>query len=205
MRKMLAEFIGTFFLVLVVALTGNPLAIGVALAIMIYSLTHVSGAHFNPAVTIALLISKNIDLKESLKYIVSQFAGALAAAFAAKLIMNKMFLPGIGEGITAIDATLVEVLFTFALVFVIFNVAVNEKTKGNQYFGLAIGLVIFVAATAGGAISGGAFNPAVGIAPLLLDLENISNHFHSIILYLIAPVVGAVAATIAYQIIEKEN
>jgi len=204
MKKLVAEFIGTFFLVFTVSMSQNPLAIGTILAIIVYVLGPISGGHFNPAVTIGILANKTIDTMTAVKYIIAQFIGGILAAVVYLVVYGTHFTPGMSANVTFVSAFLVEALFTFALVFVVLNVAVSKKAAGNQYFGAVIGLTIFVGATVGGAISGGAFNPAVGIAPLLVDFQNISANISNIALYAFAPVVGALVASLVYRYFQEK-
>lgn len=203
MKQLIAEFIGTFFLVLTIALTQNPLAIGVVLMIMVYTLGPISGGHFNPAVTTAVLINKAVTKKQAAQYIIAQFLGSLTAALAFLLIGGSYFMPGIPVEGLFIRAYLIEMIFTFALVFVVLNVAVSKRVTGNQYFGAAIGLTIFVAATAGGTISGGAFNPAVGVAPILLNIGQLASNLPNIALYILGPLAGAIIGALVYRYMEK--
>src|SRR5258707_8458301 len=113
MKKYLVELIGTFFLVLVIGLTGNPLAIGSVLMVMVYMGGHISGAHYNPAVTLAVLLQKKIDSKEAGMYIIFQAMGSLAAALIAYIITGNTFAPSPGAGVSTISALLVEIIFTF--------------------------------------------------------------------------------------------
>lgn len=190
MPKLLTEFVGTFFLVLVVALTGNPLAIGTILMVMVYAGGHISGAHYNPAVTVGLLMSGKIKNGDAIGYIIAQLLGAFVAAAVAFWLTGKGLVPMVGAGFDIGQALVVEILFTFALVTVVLNTAATKATSGNSYFGLAIGFTILAAAFAGGSISGGAFNPAVGVSPLLFDMmANGVTHSH-IWLYIVGPVVG---------------
>ena len=205
MKKLVAEFIGTFFLVTTIAFSQNPLAIGVILAIMVYTLGSISGGHFNPAVTIGVWVNKKINTSTAAKYILTQFVASFAAAAVYFLVTGQKFLPSMASSYSVLSALLVEALFTFALVFVVLNVAVSKKAIGNQYFGLAIGLTIFVGATAVGSISGGAFNPAVGVSPLLFDFQNISANLTNIALYIFGPVIGAIVASLAYNYMEDSK
>jgi len=200
MKKYIIEFIGTFFLVLVVGLTGNPLAIGVVLAAMVYMGGYISGAHYNPAVTVGLLLSKKISSDIALRYILTQFLASIIAAAIYFVIRGNTFVPEIGSHVSFLSAALVELLFTFLLVSVVLHVAATEKTKGNDYFGIAIGLTLMAAVFAGGPISGGAFNPAVGIGPILFDVTHISTHFISFFVYLIGPFVGGALASVIYKL-----
>src|SRR3989344_3782012 len=198
-NKLIIEFIGTFFLVLTVALTGNPIAIGAVLSALVYMGGYISGAHFNPAVTLALLIAKKVDLETALRYVPVQFAGSIAASMIYFVLRGGLFLPQAGLGVSLAPGIIVELLFTFLLASVVLHVAATNKTKGNQYFGLAIGFTLMVAVFAGGSISGGAFNPAVGLGPLLLDLANFNTHASSFITYLVGPLTGGVLAGLIYK------
>lgn len=198
MKKLLVEFTGTFFLVLVVALSGNPVAIGLILAAMVYMGGYISGAHYNPAVTLGLWVSKKISGNDALRYMASQLSGGIAASAVYAYLKKDLFLPAPGPDTTWFTAFVVEVLFTFALVSVVHHVAATEKTKGNDYYGLAIGMTVLAAATAGGPISGGAFNPAVGVSPLLFDLSGISSHIGNILLYALGPMTGGALAGRVY-------
>jgi aquaporin Z len=189
--KYIIEFIGTFFLVLVVALTGNPLAIGGFLAAMVYAGGPISGGHYNPAVTFGIYLSRKISQIEALKYVGIQMLAGLVAAGVFAFVHGSLFLPQPAAHISLLNAFLIEVLFTFLLVHTILRVAADDRVKGNQYFGLAIGLALMAGAFAGGPISGGAYNPAVGVSPLLLDVTHLQQHFPLILLYVFGPTVGA--------------
>lgn len=200
MKKYIIEFIGTFFLVLVVALTGNPLAIGVVLAALVYMGGYISGAHYNPAVTLAVWMNKKIESAVALRYILTQFVAAVAAAAIYFVLQGKTFIPQPGINISLPSAIIIEILFTFLLASVILHVAATTKTKGNDYFGLAIGFTLMAGAFAGGPISGGAFNPAVGVGPLLFDFAHIANHTTNLFVYLFGPLVGGALASIVYKL-----
>lgn len=206
MNRYLTEFIGTFFLVLTIGLTvisGSalaPLAIGSALMVMVYMGGHVSGAHYNPAVSVALVVSGALDGKDLVPYVVAQLAGALAAAVAVMAITGETFAPapGAGAGMTAV--LLSEVLLTFALVLVILHVATAPDTAGNSYYGLAIGFTVMVGAFAVGPISGGAFNPAVGVGPIVVHAVGGGGSFGDLWIYLAAPVAGGLGAAAVFPI-----
>lgn len=167
-HKLIAEFIGTFFLALTIctaAVHGSageyaPFAIAATLMVMIYGLGHVSGAHFNPAVTVGVWMRGACEKDEVAPYIAAQvIAGAAAALVSANVLFTE-------ADVTALEMELVpalgaEFLYTFALVFVILNVATSEATAGNGYYGAAIAFVVLAGALTVGGISGGSFNPAV--------------------------------------------
>jgi aquaporin Z len=208
MRSYLTEFIGTFFLVLTVCLTVigavpmAPLAIGASLMIMVYMGGHVSGGHYNPAVSLAVLLRGKLPATEFLAYVVSQVAGAVAAALIAYVITGKTFAPAPADSATTTAALLVETLFTFALALVVLNSAVSTKTQGNSFYGLAIGFTIVVAAFAGGSISGGAFNPAVGTGPILVNAFLGGGSLAHWWLYLVGPFLGGALAAAVFGIQE---
>lgn len=204
MKKYLVELIGTFFLVLVIGLSGSPLAIGSVLMVMIYMGGHVSGAHYNPAVTLAILLQKKIDTKDAGMYMVFQVMGSIVAALVAFFITGHTFAPSPNPSATTIAALLVEIIFTFALVSVILNVAVSKATSGNNYFGLAIGFTVLAAAFAGGGVSGGAYNPAVGFGPCLIDtLIGGNGSLSNVWLYFVGPIIGAGIASAVFNFTEK--
>jgi aquaporin Z len=211
MRKTMTEFIGTFFLVLTIGLTvlgGTPLAplaIGASLMIMVYMGGHVSGAHYNPAVTLALSLRGKLPAKDLLPYMGAQIAGALAAALIVRAITGHTFAPAPASSTSALAALLVEFLFTFALALVVLNVATSSRTQGNSYYGLAIGFTVMVGAFAGGPISGGAFNPAVALGPTLVDALLGSGTFGHLWLYLLGPFLGGIVAALVFRIQERED
>lgn len=205
MRKNVMELIGTFFLVMAISFTGDPLSIGLMLAVMVYCGGHVSGAHYNPAVTAAVLLRKGIDLKTAAGYWVSQIIGAALAALVHYVVLTDSFAPAPGEGITFGIALLIETLGTFALALVVLNVATARKLAGNFIYGLAIGLTITAVASFGGDISGGVFNPAVAIGPAIIDvLTSNAQGFHHAVLYLAGPLLGAAFASFIFGYTNEE-
>lgn len=210
MKKLLTEFIGTFFLVFVIGLVVTagspfaPIAIGGALMVMVYMGGHVSGAHYNPAVSLALLLRGKLSNADFVPYVVAQCLGATAAAAAVHVIVGKTFAPAPGDGVSVVSALLVEILFTFALALVVLNVATHKATSGNSFYGLAIGFTVLAGAFAGGPISGGAFNPAVGIGPTLINATLGTGSFDSLWLYLVGPLAGGVLAATVFGVQEKE-
>ena len=211
MKKLLTEFIGTFFLVLTIGLVvaaNNPagiLAIGICLMVMVYMGGHVSGAHYNPAVSTAALIAKKMEAKDFAPYVLVQILGATAAAFVSYYVVGKSFAVAPAPTVTSPQALLVEVLYTFALVLVVLNVACSKKTEGNSYYGLAIGGTIMAAAYAAGGVSGGAFNPAVGIGPNIVHAAVGGGGYADIWLYIVGPVIGAILAALVFKVQEGET
>ena len=202
MKNYITEFIGTFFLVLAIGLTGNPLAIGVMLMVMVYMGGHISGAHYNPAVSIAMIFRGLLTTKEAINYILSQLAGAFLAAIFVQWVGGSVMQIAPNDSASVMQILAVESIFTFALVLVILNVATSPKTEGNSYYGLAIGFTVMAAAFAGGGISGGVYNPAVGIGPILVDaIMGDGNTLSNLWYYLVGPITGAVSAAYVYKLI----
>lgn len=204
MKKHITEFIGTFFLVLVIGLSGNPLAIGSILMVMVYMGGHISGAHYNPAITLALLMRKKIGSTEAVTYMVVQVIGALMAALFVYLLTGETFGPAPKVGYNILKSVFIEGAFTFALASVVLNAAATKATSGNSYFGLAIGFTVLAGAIAGGPISGGAFNPAVGIGPLVIGTAFGGADISNIWIYLVGPFGGGAAAAIVHQFTSGE-
>jgi len=207
MSKYAVELIGTFFLVLTIGLVViepgagafAPLAIGSVLMVMIYAGGHISGGHYNPAVTLAVWMRGRCEGSDVPGYMISQFAGGIIAAFAVFLIKGDVLVET--AVISPIPSLLAEFLFTFALCFVVLNVATSKNTSGNSYFGLAIGFTVLVGAYAVGSISGGAFNPAVAVGIITMGLMDIS----SIWVFLIANFLGGIAAALAFNALNPDD
>ena len=206
MKTYLTEFIGTFFLVLTIGLavlSGSPLAplaIGSALMVMVYMGGHISGAHFNPAVTLAIWMRGKLPASQVIPYWVSQILGALVAAFVVHIMTGHTFAPAPSAEASSLGAVGVEILYTFALALVVLNVATAKQTAGNPFYGLAIGFTVTAGAFAGGPISGGAFNPAVGIGPIVIESFMGGGDYSNLWLYLVGPMVGAAVAVLAFRV-----
>jgi aquaporin Z len=201
MRKYVVEFIGTFVLVLTVGCTvlGHaalaPLAIGASLMVMVYAGGHISGGHFNPAVSLAAFLRGRLGRSDLIPYWIAQLLAGLIAAFFAKFIINPGAVAALdltGRGIVA--SLFAEFFFTFALCYVVLNVATSKDHPDNSFYGLAIGFTVFVGATAVGGVSGGAFNPAVAFGATLMGLLSWSN----IWIYLLADLAGGAAAAYTF-------
>jgi len=205
-KKYLAELIATFSLVFIGAgaiLTGNNL-IGVALAhglvlmAMIYATAHISGAHINPAVTIAMWVTKKINTKDGIFYIIAQLLGAAIAGYALLTIFPNSTELHLGATALAPNITigmgiLIEAILTFFLVFTIFGVAV-DKRGSNSAFGLAIGLVLTFDILFGGSLTGASMNPARSFGPALA-----SGFWNNHLVYWIGPIIGSIAAGLIYN------
>jgi aquaporin Z len=205
MPRYVTEFVGTFFLVLTIGLCSSvsghmaAIAIGSVLMVMVYMGGAISGAHFNPAVTLAVFLRGKLGARELLPYWGAQILGATVAALAVMLMSGGAFMPAPAEGASTLAAFATEVLFTFALALVVLNVATSKATQGNSYFGLAIGFTVTAGAIAGGPISGGAFNPAVGIGPAIVRLIGGAGFAH-VWLYIAGPLTGAAVASVIFRI-----
>jgi aquaporin Z len=196
MPKAFTELVGTFLFFTVIALSGPlgvfaPLAIGFALTAMVYMGGHVSGAHYNPAVSFGAFLRGKMAVTEMLVYWAAQLAGAVLAFTFGYLVSGHSGGIHPGAGVHALQAVAVEIVFTAALVLVIFNVAFSEATQGNSFYGIAIGLVIAAAVFVGGPISGGAYNPAVGIAATLGSAWFGSGGWSDLWIYVVGPLIGS--------------
>jgi aquaporin Z len=209
MRKYVTEFIGTFGLVFTVGcaiFSGSPLAplaIGAALMVLVYAGGHISGGHYNPAVTLGVFLRGKIPLDEAGPYWAAQFIAAFLAAWLAKFTAHPILVHTLStSGAHAIlAAMLAEFIFTFALVYVVLNVATSKDQPGNQFFGLAIGFTVATGAFAVGNISGGAFNPAVAFGAMLMGVLNWGNFY----IYLIGNLLGAAVAAIAFAYLNPDD
>lgn len=207
MRKYAVEFIGTFFLVLTIVCAVNtsgalaPIGIGAVLMTMIYAGGHISGAHYNPAVSVAAFVRGRLPVADLGPYIVAQLIGAAAAGliggqFLVETTSNEAF-SGKALGV----ALVAEFLFTFALAWVVLNVATSKDHDGNGFYGLAIGFTVMAGAFAVGGLSGGAFNPAVGFGVSVAGMFDWAN----IWIYFVAPIAGGAAAGFAFKALNPED
>ena len=201
MRKYLTEFIGTFFLVLVVALTGNAAAIGATLMVMVFAGGHISGAHYNPAITLAVLIRGKVSSQDAIIYIVVQIIAAIVAALIAKWYIGDMGVATLDLSGKVLKAFIGELIGTFALAYVMLNVATSKGTIGNSFYGLAIGFTVFAMASTFGSISGGAFNPAVAVGATVVNAFALKN----IWIYLVACFGGGILAALVFNFTHKED
>ena len=204
MGRYATEFAGAFILVLTIGLTVvqqspvAPVAIGAVLTALVYMGGHISGAHYNPAISIAILCRGEMDRKDLLPYIVIQIAGAVAAALVVRALTGHFLTVAPGSGVPPTVALAAEFLFAFTLSLVILNVATSPHTRGNGYYGVAIGFTVMAGAYAVGGISGGVFNPAVGTGPILVALAG-GGSLGDLWIYWAGPVAGAVLAVPVYH------
>jgi aquaporin Z len=205
MKKYITEAIGTFFFVLVVVMTCNngsgnmaPLAIGCTLMVMVYAGGHISGGHFNPAVSLAVLIRGKLDKKDFPFYVIAQLIGGFFAATVAVFLLESTKTPEIIARVNdPISAIVAELLGTFSLAWTVLNVATTKSNSGNSHYGLAIGFSVVICAYALGSVSGGAFNPAIALGLCTSGMASFSDYW----MYLLGDVLGAAAAATVFGMI----
>lgn len=206
MNKYLMEMIGTFFLVFTIGMSvlagGNgvipPLAIGSILMVMIYAGGHISGGHYNPAVTLGVWIRGECESKDVAPYMLFQSMGAIFAAW-----MVRYMLPAVQpqpRNLALMPELIAEFLFTFALVFVVLNSATSKDNSGNSFYGLAIGFTVLAGAFAVGGVASAAFNPAVAIGISMMGMSA----WNHIWVYLLANLLGGAAAGFAFKALAPE-
>jgi len=213
MRKYIVEFIGTFFLILTVVLTVNsgamapgfaPIAIGSILMVMIYAGGHISGAHYNPAVTLGVWMRGKCPTSDVPGYIIAQLAGGAVAAFAAKFLLGHIAgtdAIAMGGNLDWGSGILAEFLGTFALVYVVLNTATSKGTEGNSFYGLAIGFTVLACAYGLGGVTGGAFNPAVATGVSVAGMTPWAN----IGIFLIGQLAAGALAAIVFNMVKGED
>ena len=208
-RKLVVEFIGMFLFVFTVGMATNkagagalaPLAIGSILMVMVFAGGHVSGGHFNPAVSTAVFLRGRMAKDEFAAYVATQLIAAVLAGLLVRYVGGRE-----EHAVVASSGKMlvVEFLFTFALAWVVLHVATARGTDGNSFYGLAIGFTVVAGALAVGGISGGAFNPAIALGGMVTGLFEWSN----IWIYWLADFVGAGVAAFAFLFVlpaEKET
>lgn len=209
MRKYVTEFIGTFGLVFTVGAAVRagsglaPLAIGAVLMVLVYAGGHISGAHYNPAVTLGVFLRGKMPSSDVLPYWGSQLLAAIVAGLLARFVVYHQLGSGPKiSGAHGIFAALVaEFIFTFALVYVVLNVATSKDQPNNHFFGLAIGFTVAAGAMTVGGVSGAAFNPAVAFGAMIAGIFDWSN----IWIYLIADLLGAAVAALAFRYLNPDD
>jgi aquaporin Z len=210
MGKYVVEFVGTFFLVLTIGMTviepgaGSlaPLAIGSALMVMVFAGGHVSGAHYNPAVTLAVWLRGKCPSRDAPIYMAVQVVGGLTAAAVVGVLKGSAAMAQVtARSPLVAQALLGEFLFTFALAWVVLNVATAKGTSGNSFYGLAIGFTVMTGAFAVSSVSGGVFNPAVAVGGTAMGLVAVSN----IWIYLVANFAGAAVAAVTFKAVNPHD
>jgi len=206
MTKYAAELVGTFFLMLTVATAAGEgavlaaVAIGAALMVMVYATGHISGGHLNPAVSLAAVVRGRLAVGDLLPYWVAQVLGALLAALVGMWLVDIPQAAAL-SGSLILKAFVAELLFTFALAFVVLNVATSKDHPNNHFYGLAIGFTVLAGAVAVGPISGAAFNPAVAVGMSLSGLAA----WASLWVYLVACLLGGALAGLVFKLLNPED
>jgi aquaporin Z len=212
--KSLAEFVGTFFIVFTVGCNiltssvGAALSIGSILMAMSYSLGSVSGGHFNPAVTLAVIGSTRrlLSMTQAAWYVAGQLVGALLGAITCSLIFGWSFTIEPSAEYTVLSVCIVEALYTMALCYVVLNITTTQKQDGSNYFGLAIGFTVVSAALAIGGISGCCLNPAIAIAASVVSTWQIGlSALVYLPLYILVGFVGAGMACVAFYLVQRAD
>ncbi len=210
-----SEFLGTFALCFIgagaictnqfsngaVGLLGIAIAHGTVLAVMISALGHISGGHFNPAVTIGILTANKIERQQAVVYLIAQLAGAAAAGFLLTFIFPEsvwqpvhLGTPGLNAGVTVIQGILLEAVLTFFLVLTVFGTAVDPKGSWNAIAGFGIGTVLIFDILVGGPLTGASMNPARTFGPALA-----SGFWDHHLVYWIGPLLGGILAGLLYD------
>ena len=202
MKNYLTELFGTFFLVLIIWINGNPLAIGFGLMVLIYLGFHSSGAHYNPIVTLAMLFRKEISLLDSINYIIFQILGAVLAGSAVFFLTSVTMEVQPNLSATVYQILGYEVLFTYLYVYAFLTVTSHPKLKNNTFYGLVLGATIMVGLFSSIQTSGGVFNPATSVGVTLSHLfigDGVSKYY--LWYYLVGPALGGLIATAHYSLI----
>ncbi len=214
MKKYIAELIGTYFLVFCgtgaividqvsngsVTHIGIAISFGLVVMSLIYALGDISGAHMNPAVSIAFVVAKRFPVKQLTPYIIAQLLGALAASGTLKALFpeNELLGATMPAG-SEMQSFILEILLSFFLMFVIINVATGSKEVG-MFAGLAIGSVVLLEAMFAGPICGASMNPVRSIGPAVVSM-----HLEHLWLYIAAPIIGAVLAVLCWNYLKNKN
>ena len=207
MKPVLAELLGTALLANAVAMGTDALHVGLTLASLVFALGHISGAQLNPAVTLAVVVRGKETIMDGVYKVVGQIAGAFVGGLIAMPILDdavsgsKISSPAVADGVSAMTAISAEALWTMVLALVVLLTATTRSQEGKSFFGLAIGAALTAGAKAVGGVSGGALNPAIGIAlPVLKD-----DGMGDIYIYVIGPLVGGLLAAGAFYLLESPS
>src|ERR1700736_3937205 len=216
LRRAVAEFVGAFALIFIgvgsivtansihdPSLLGVAIAHGVTIAVMVSAVGHISGGHFNPAITVGFLITRRIKPALALVYWLAQFGGAALAALLVRDLLPRasseavnLGVPALGHGVDASAGFALEAIFTFFLVWVVFATAVDPRGSFKSIAGLAIGLTITIDILFGGPLTGAAMNPARAFGPQL-----VGSHWANAWVWYAGPVLGASAAAVLYELL----
>jgi aquaporin Z len=203
MKTFVVEAIGTFFLTLVFAMTGDPIAVGAIFAAMIY-VSGFAGGHFNPAITMALYMQGKVGYDAAVRFVTAQLLGGFVAAVLYWIIIGNMFVPRPNAAVPLFPVLLTEFLFAFVIALVYLYVMTGKKGENghvieNQYYGIALGAVLTAAIYAARGVSSGILNPAIAVGPIIFDVNNIPFNFTNLLVYIIGPVAGGALAGYFYK------
>jgi len=209
MRNYIMEFLGTFFLVLAIGLTEDPIAFGVMLMAMVYIGGHISGAHYNPAISLGVYLRGKLSSALLPGYMLAQTAGAFIAAAVFNHLAGKMLLPTPSPDFALWEVAAIEALFAFVLVAVVLTVATSTKVlRNNDTYGLVIGFTLFTLALSGRMISGGVYNPAIVVGSALFSAlkgGDVALNGKVLLAYILGPLAGGAIAAYAYKHLNPEE
>ena len=201
MQHFVMELIGTFFLTVAISLTGNPLAIGLMLMAMIYVGGHVSGGHYNPAISLAVWMRGKLHTNDLACYVVAQTVGALLGFWLFTIITDRVFATEVAPGVQLGVAVFMEALLVMALVWVFLTVTMMTKFKGSMLYGFIIGLTLMSIS-----VIGGLFNPAVAAGAMICSIMK-GGAFHNMnnmLIYIVGPLIGGALSTFVYQYVNPK-
>lgn len=194
MKKYIMEFVGALFLVLTYSTIGNPIAIGAMLVVLVYMGAHISGSHYNPAVSLAMWLRGKLKMKEMFSYMTFQILGGFFAAVMHLMLAGKTYYPAPAPGVSHWKIFVVELMFTALFAFVFLTVFTAKKFKANGMYGLIIGFALLPIV-----FLGGTYNPAVSIGPVLFDMIMGGEAFMSAPAYLFGPLAGGALAALFFR------
>ena len=201
MQRFMMELIGTFFLTVAISLTGNPIAIGLMLMAMIYVGGHVSGGHYNPAISLAVWMRGKLHTNDLACYVVAQTVGALLGVWLFTMITNNVFAPEMAPGIQLGVAVLMEALLVMVLVWVFLTMTMMTKFKSSMLYGFIIGLTLMSIS-----VIGGLFNPAVAAGAMICSIMKggAFSNMNNMLIYIVGPLIGGALSTFVYQYVNPK-
>jgi aquaporin Z len=196
MKRYVMESIGTFFLTIAISLTGNPIAIGLMLIIMVYIGSHVSGGHYNPAVSFTFFLEKRLSRHDLMMYWLAQSFGAIGAVSLFMILTNNMFIPEVIPGASVLVSALLEGLLTIILCWACLTMIINHRYSSTSLQGIIIGLTLMTIA-----FIGGLFNPAVAIGSIVCNLmtTGIIPDMATLFIYIAGPLMGSLGASFLFN------
>jgi glycerol uptake facilitator-like aquaporin len=202
MKRYMMEFVGTFFLTMAISLTGNPIAIGLMLIAMIYVGGHVSGGHFNPAISMACFVQKKMSLHSALWYCAAQSLGASLALFFFMMVTGNVFSLEMGAESTVAGPFAVEALFVMVFCWVYLTMVVGGRYKATPIHGIVIGLTLMAIV-----FIGGIFNPAVAMAAVCCSVvkNGMIGDMAPMLIYVAGPLVGGAVAPFVYDYFNEDD